>query len=436
MPHSLAGTRIRQQRRRIGLSQTALARQAGISTSYLNLIEHNKRGIAGKVLLSIARELGVPAPSLTEGADSDLTAALLEAAAQTPSQTPETSALTEFVGRFPGWSRLLASVYRQTRDQEVAISALSDRLAHDPFLAESLHLMLSNITAIRSTAEILKSVEDITNDQRTRFHVAIHDESKRLSEAAQALIAYFDKSDASPSETATPKEELDAFLAYHNHRFPQLDQTNATAADIEALLNSDAMTMAARNKAISTLETYLSDARAMPLESFAASALAADYNPSALASEFKVSLHAIFRRLAGLNREGTPAPSMGLLVVNAAGQALLRHPLPDFPLPRHGNACPLWPVYQSFTQPDRPQLGLIELPGGQQFVTLSVALPREVTEFGLTPDYRSAMLIIPKEQADTFSPWLSGNNTPREVGTSCRICPRQNCAARSEETVL
>ena len=438
MVHSLAGTRIRQQRRRVGLSQTALARQAGISTSYLNLIEHNKRGIAGKVLLSIARELGVPATSLTEGADSDLTGALLEAAGQTPSQTPETPALAEFVGRFPGWSRLLASIYRQTRDQEAAISALSDRLTHDPFLAESLHLMLSNITAIRSTAEILKSVEDISNDQRARFHVAIHAESKRLSDAAQALIAYFDKADDSSATMATPEEELDAFLTNHNHRFPLLDLADATGADIEKLLNATPMAMAtpARSKAVSALETYLSDARAMPLETFAASALAADYNPSALASEFKVSLHAIFRRLARLNREGTPAPSMGLLIVNAAGQALLRHPLPEFPLPRHGNACPLWPVYQSFTQPDRPQLGLIELPGGQQFVTLSVAIPREVSEFGLAPDYRSAMLIIPKDQADTFSPWLSGNNALRQVGTSCRICPRQNCAARSEETVL
>lgn len=66
MPHSLIGTRIRQQRNRAGLSQTALARQAGISVSYLNLIEHNKRGIAGKILLSIARELGVPSSILTE----------------------------------------------------------------------------------------------------------------------------------------------------------------------------------------------------------------------------------------------------------------------------------------------------------------------------------------------------------------------------------
>ncbi len=384
MKYSLTGTRIRQQRGRVGLSQTALARQAGISTSYLNLIEHNKRGIAGKILLSIARELGVPSSTLTEGADSELTTTLLEAAAATPDQSAETFALAEFAGRFPGWSQLLASVHRQHRDQEAVISALSDRLTHDPFLAESLHLMLSNITAIRSTAEILTSVEDITAEQRTRFDAAIHEESKRLSDATQALIKYFDKE----TTQGGPSEAPD----------------NVTENDIAS----------------------------MPLEHFATSAEASDYNPSALASEFRTNLHAIFRRLASLNGEGLDAPDMGLIITNAAGQTLHRHALSDFPLPRHGNACPLWPVFQGFSQPERPLQDLIELPGGAQFVTLTVALPRSEVTFGTPPDYQSAMLFLPLEQ----SPWPSTPQPARAVGVSCRICPRENCAARSEETVL
>lgn len=383
MPHSLTGTRIRQQRNRVGLSQTALARQAGISVSYLNLIEHNKRGIAGKILLSIARELGVPTSTLTEGADSELTGSLLEAASHAPDQSPETAALAEFAGRFPGWSQLLASIYRKSRDQEAAIAALSDRLTHDPFLAESLHLMLSNITAIRSTAEILTSVDDLSSEQRTRFHTAVHDESKRLSAATQALIAYFDKI-APQDEEDTPDEILE------------------------------------------------SDALSMPFERFAASATAKGFDPSALAAEFDENLHSIFRRLAGLKREGMNAPEIGLIITNAAGQTLHRHALPEFPLPRHGNACPLWPLFQGFSQPERPLQDLIELPSGSQFVTLTIALPRTVTPFGTRPDYQSAMLFVPVDQ----SPWPPLSISARQVGTNCRICPRENCAARSEETVL
>ena len=384
MPHSLTGTRIRQQRGRVGLSQTALARQAGISTSYLNLIEHNKRGIAGKILLSIARELDVPPSTLTEGADSELTTTLLEAASITPDQSVDTSTLAEFAGRFPGWSQLLASTYRQNRDQEAVIAALSDRLTHDPFLAESLHLMLSNITAIRSTAEILTTVDDITVDQRNRFDAAIHEESNRLSDATQALIKYFDK-----------------------------ETTQDEPSEAPDVVSED-------------------DVLSMPLERFAASALALDYNPSALATAFGTNLHAVFRRLASLKGEGIDAPEMGLIITNAAGQTLHRRALPDFPLPRHGNACPLWPVFQGFSQPERPLQDLIELPGGTQFATLTVALPRSEVAFGAAPNYQSAMLFLPSDQ----SPWPAAPQSIRPVGTSCRICPRKNCAARSEETVL
>jgi transcriptional regulator with XRE-family HTH domain len=384
MPHSLTGTRIRQQRGRTGLSQTALARQAGISASYLNLIEHNKRGIAGKILLSIARELGVPPSTLTEGAVSELTDTLLEAASTNPDQPTETSTLGEFAGRFPDWSQLLATVYRQNRDQDSIIMALSDRLTHDPFLAESLHLMLSNITAIRSTAEILTSVEDITTEQRTRFHTAIHDESKRLSDATQALIEYFDKAATQDEPSEAPDE------------------------------------------------VSKGDVVSMPLERFASSALASSYNPSVLVAEFGTNLHAVFRRLSSLKSEGIDAPEMGLIITNAAGQTLHRHALSDFPLPRHGNACPLWPVFRGFSQPERPLQDLIELPGGAQFVTLTVALPRSEIAFGTLPNYQSAMLFLQRDQ----SPWATTPQLARSVGTSCRICPRENCAARSEETVL
>ena len=59
MDRSILGTRIRQRRREIGLTQGALARKAGISASYLNLIEWNKRPIAGTLLHRIAKALNL-----------------------------------------------------------------------------------------------------------------------------------------------------------------------------------------------------------------------------------------------------------------------------------------------------------------------------------------------------------------------------------------
>ncbi len=413
MPQSLTGTRIREIRTRLAISQIALAEQAGISPSYLNLIEHNKRRIAGRVLIALARELGVSPADLSEDADAQLIATLTEAA-----PTPETS-VSEFVGRFPDWSELLARTYRRSRDQSALIETLSDRLTHDPFLSESLHQMLSNITAIRSTASILVSIDDIEPAQQSRFQTAIHQESRTLSTAAQSLVEYFDRSASEGIQSATPEEELDQFLA-KNPNFPSLDTTDATDADIAPLLT---LQSAAKPAARRALETYVRDAKTLPLAEFTNAAKAHAYNPATLATTFNTDIHTIFRRLTTL----TDAPKFGLFTVNAAGHPLARHPLPNFPLPRHSSTCPEWPIYQAFTHPTQPRQDLIEPATGNQFVTLTIAQSTTPAGFAV-PTYHSSMLFLPRIEAEKHMPWLP-EMQPREVGTNCRITPCRVCAA-------
>ena len=66
MSQNLAGLKIRAQRKRIGLTQGELARRAGISASYLNLIELNKRAIAGALVDRIAAGLGIERSELDD----------------------------------------------------------------------------------------------------------------------------------------------------------------------------------------------------------------------------------------------------------------------------------------------------------------------------------------------------------------------------------
>ncbi|MEM6666746.1 MAG: helix-turn-helix transcriptional regulator, partial [Pseudomonadota bacterium] len=61
---ALTGTRIRARRLDVGLRQAALARACGVSPSYLNLIEHNRRRIGGKLLNLIAETLEIDAAAL------------------------------------------------------------------------------------------------------------------------------------------------------------------------------------------------------------------------------------------------------------------------------------------------------------------------------------------------------------------------------------
>ncbi len=445
MRKSLSGTRIREQRRQAKLTQKALAARAGISASYLNLIEHNRRAVAGKVLLAIARVLDVPASSLSDGVDSAKISDLYEAAAHHPTIGAEVAGIEELAGRFPGWAQMIAALYRQTRDQEAMITALSDRLTHDPFLAESLHGMLSNITAIRSTSNILKNIEDIEPEKQARFHAIIHEESRRLTDSAQSLVRYFDKKADPKAGIATPQEELDSFLARHNHSFPQLDslgESPATSVEVAYVVNrimaeDGGVENPETNRLVTAfLKNYARDAQAMPHSDFVKQARHNHYNPSEIAQLFGTDLHTAFRRLAFQNPTQTAAPPMGLIIANAAGRALFRRPIADFAFPRHGNACPLWPLFRAFATPQLPVTALLELPGKHKFIGLAIAEAQSVPAFGRPPELNAAMLIVHYEQRALLDEWLPDLGATQPIGITCRICPRSRCEARAEPQIL
>ncbi len=105
MPLSaLTGTRLRERRLALGLKQADLAQRVGISASYLNLIEHNRRRIADELLAEMAQALDVPLATLQEGHAGQLVDGLRAAAAAVPGAAAEVERVEDLLGRFPGWS--------------------------------------------------------------------------------------------------------------------------------------------------------------------------------------------------------------------------------------------------------------------------------------------------------------------------------------------
>ena len=127
---------------------------------------------------------------------------------------------------------------------------------------------------------------------------------------------------------------------------------------------------------------------------------------------------------------------MGLIIANAAGRALFRRPIADFAFPRHGNACPLWPLFQAFATPQIPVAALLELPGKHKFIGLAIAEAQSTPAFGRPPELNAAMLIVHFEQRALLTQWLPDLGAPQPIGITCRICPRSECAARTEPQIL
>ena len=447
MPRTLTGSHIREVRTRQGRTQAALARDAGISASYLNLIEHNRRRIGRPLLERLAKALDCTAEELDAGGNPALVSDLRAVALSDPGQQADADTAEALVSRFPGWAQLSVGLNRRIQDQDSIIAALADRMSHDPFLNENIHAMLSNITAIRSTASILAQVDDMPAAQRRQFHEGIHEESLRLSDAASQIAEFLGKAGTTAREAATAEEALDQFLSAARFRFAPLDQEaevltdlpqpvalNRLGAVIDDILDAARPVLdgIARRHARTHLETYAQDALVMPLDRFHGLAKAARFNPFALAERVQQPVHAVLRRLASLGRPGRDAPEFGLFTVTASGYPLYRKPLADFALPRHGNACPLWPLYAALSQAGQPLYHLIEHDSGAAFVTLSVAAPRRAPGIGEQADMAASMLILPRDQS-----WFDNPTAhPVAVGTSCRICTRTACPARIEPYLL
>ena len=137
-----------------------MARRIGISASYLNLIERNRRAIAGSLLRRMTEAMDLR-PGELDGAAERRLAETLDEIAHAPDLVAlgvEAEAAVELIGRYPGWA--LAALARSERAATAAARALADRLTHDPFLGESVHSMLTRIAAIRSAAEVLTEYPD------------------------------------------------------------------------------------------------------------------------------------------------------------------------------------------------------------------------------------------------------------------------------------
>ncbi|MTD99720.1 helix-turn-helix domain-containing protein [Paracoccus sp. YIM 132242] len=406
----LTGTRIRERRLALSRRQADVARAAGISAAYLNLIEHNHRPVGDHLVLRLAAALDVSAAELAEGREEALIAALREAAVRLPDDAaPEVDQAPELLARFPGWAGAVIALARRADALERQLVTLSDRMTQDPYLLTTLHEVLSAVTSVRSTASILAEGGEIPPDWRARFHANLDADSLRLSSTAQALVAYLDSFDTQGA-IFTPQEEVETWLA-------------AGAPPVEGA--GDLASDAARAMARVHLRQMEEDRAALPDDVLAAAA--ADPDPLRMAARLRVPLDLVMRRLAVLKPAGFE--SAGLLVCDGSGALTLRRPAPGFPLPRPGDACPLWPLFQALASPQTAIATLVEAPSGRRFRTLSLATRDQPLGAGGPVLTRAQMLILPDEAGSPARPDLL-------IGPACRICPRADCVARREPSIL
>lgn len=218
------GMRIASRRKSRGQSQVGLAQAVGISASYLNLIERNKREVGGALLKRIAAALALELDELTGESEQRLIQDLEEALADSVLARSEAGQLVarDLVASQPAAAAGIVALHRAYQAQTANAEAYATRLRTDPLFSQLLHQVLSGITAVRSAAEILSDVPDLSEAERQRFVAAIRRETVGLGAVAQTLIGQFDQS-SSTRRALSPVRELDDLIAREQNHFPSLE---------------------------------------------------------------------------------------------------------------------------------------------------------------------------------------------------------------------
>lgn len=436
------GGRIKRLRRQRRLAQADLAQALGISASYLNLIEHNRRKLTVPLLFSIAGHLGVEPGELVDGDEGRLVGDLMEAFGDDLFADSDVTnfEIRDLAHANPAAARAMVKLYDRYRllagsgparlpagepePFHLATDAISD------FLQENAnHFPVLEHAAERIRADIDNAGDHFEMGLRAYLHNVFgievrlaslpHGIARQLDPARNHLLV----SDILPPESAL-------FLIAH-----QLGQL-AAGTEIAAIIaqsnlpGGDAPALAGN-----VLSAYFAAALVMPYEPFLRACRAYRYDIERIARRFGASFEQVCHRMTTLQRQGAAGIPLHLVRTDIAGNISKRFSLSGIHIPRHSGACPRWNIYSAFLSPERINIQISQMPDGQRYFCIARTIakgdhrynaPRRYLSIGLGCSITHAREMVYSDGMD-----LAGDSQVVPVGVGCRICPRLECGQRA-----
>ena len=454
MAHGL-GKRIRALRAREGLSQAAMAARLGISASYLNLVEHDRRPLSANLLLALAQRFDVDLRAFSGGEDSQLSADLLEALGDPLFESHPVSErdVREFVATTPDVARAvlhLHHAYTAARGSaEMLAAELVDR---------------QDLAGIDRSGPSSEQVSDLIQRHQNHFP-ELEAEAERLWKDAKldtedlfgALAEYMAKRLKVRVRVLTVSEMQGAVRRFDRERKELLisevlrrgSRNFQLAHQVGLLTCSDTLDLMSRDPSLTSAEArslcrvalanYFAAAVLTPYEEFHRAAEALRHDLDLLGHRFRVSYEQVCHRLTTLNRKGARGVPFDMVRIDLAGNISKKFSATGLRLPRFGGLCPLWNVHTAFLQPGVIHTQLSRLPDGTAFFSVARTVrkhrggyraPDVLYSLQLSCDVESARRVI---YADGYDLVNLASSTP--VGITCRLCERLDCRARAFPSV-
>ncbi len=223
----LLGNRLRRLRKERKLTQVELADRLGISASYLNLLEHNRRSITVPLLLHLSKILKVDphvfSPQEEGHLIGEMTDALKDPLFSDHDFTDEE--IAEMAADAPALSSAFKKTYDAFKTAQTDLQLLSERLSQDFLFAGSSFRLRTLVTSIMSSTEIVHDNEDLSSKDRKEFlQIALKD-SEALNDTVNEMLGVVgDGSLTGKTWAPSPNEAVSDYIQAHNNYFDKIER--------------------------------------------------------------------------------------------------------------------------------------------------------------------------------------------------------------------
>jgi predicted transcriptional regulator/DNA-binding XRE family transcriptional regulator len=444
------GAKLRAVRRRAQMSQVQLAERLGISPSYLNLIEHDRRSISAPLLIKLSEVLPFDIKSLSAENDTRMTADLLEVFGDPLFEGHEMTAaeVRDLAERVPSAARAVLTLYQSYRAARESANTLALRLTEGDEMAglersrlpseemsDLVQKHLNHFPELEVGAEAVWKSGALGGDlyeAMVRLLRDAHGVEVRvgtIGEMGEIVRRYDPERRVLMLSESLRQGSRNFHLAYQLGLLTQLPVIDRISKD--PLLTSDE----SRSLCRGVLANYFAGAIVMPYEAFLEAARAERYDIEVLGNRFRTSFEQVCHRLTTLRRPGREGVPFHVVRIDVAGNISKRFSASGLRFPRFSGACPRWNVFAAFLTPGMYRTQISQMPDGTTYFWLARTLsrstggyhaPHTVFAVGLGCEVRYARELVYADGID-----LDNREAIVPIGITCRLCERKDCEQRA-----
>lgn len=449
---SRLGARVKALRRKEGLSQAQLAQRLGVSASYLNLIENDRRPLTAELLLKLTDILpDVDVRAFAAREDASLITELQEALDH---PMFESAGLTnadvkELVAGSPATARAMLTLWRAYERSQHEVDTLAERLGDgdeglpverhrypSEEVSDLIQSHMNHFPALEEGAERLWRDAGLEHDDLyrglVRYLERVHRVRVRVARWGErsGVLRRFDKERGElVLSELLPTRSRSFQLAHQLALLTERGTLERLAAD-PRLTTEEARTLMRV-----ALANYFASAVLMPYEPFLEACTAERYDLDVVGRRFRVGFEQVCHRVTTLRRPGAEGVPFHMIRIDVAGNISKRFSASGIRFARFSGACPRWNVFAAFLTPGLIRIQLSKMPDGSSFFCLARTIHKDsggyhsqqpVMAIGLGCRVEFAQQLVYADGLD-----LNAERAFVPVGVTCRVCERTDCEQRA-----